>query len=649
MSEFNTPVPAPHEIRESESGSHEGHHAVTRPTLGLILGALGVVYGDIGTSPLYAMRECFFGEFAVSPNPENVLGVLSLILWALIFVVTLNYVFFVLRADNKGEGGILALLALLHPRAGNYSSITKHALLFTALFGASLLYGDGVITPAISVLSAVEGLQIVTPVFEPFVVPITIAILVALFWGQSGGTEKIGAIFGPIILLWFLTIAVLGIMAIPSATLVFAALNPLLGLNWITSHGWDGFRVLSGVFLVCTGAEALYADMGHFGRPAIKRGWLIVVLPALLLNYFGQGALLLSSEPGTISNPFFQLAPSWAVLPLVLLSTVATVIASQALISGAYSLTMQAVQLGYLPRLRILHTSATQRGQIYVPFINWSLLIVTIILVLQFGSSSKLAAAYGAAVSLTMVMTTFLMFFAARNKFGMRPVTALCCVIPFTVINLNFLASNSIKFFEGGWFPIVLGGFVFTIMSTWWRGREVLAATVAKGSVPLNQFIDRIEREAVAKVPGTAIYMSRNTSVAPMALVHNFRHNHIVHETVLFLQVQIEEQPTIEEQSRIEVERLQQGFYRIGLRYGFMEEPNVTAALIQCRAMGAVFDLNRVTFFLGRELVLPTARPGMALWRERLFAFITSVAARATAYFKIPTQQVVEIGDQVEI
>lgn len=635
---------------ETEStGSFHSTHAI-KPSWALLLGTLGVVYGDIGTSPLYAMRECFYGEFGVEPTPTNVLGVLSLIIWSLIFVVTIKYVFFVLRADNRGEGGILALLASLHPKGSDYSSRVRALILFSGLFGAALLYGDGVITPAISVLSAVEGLNIATKFFEPFVLPLTIIILFAIFWAQSKGTQKIGKIFGPIILVWFLTIGLLGLFAIPSATMVFAALfNPIMGLHWVFTHGIKGFEVMAAVFLVCTGAEALYADMGHFGRPAIQRGWLWIVFPCLILNYLGQGALLLSSEPNTITNPFFQLAPAWAIIPLVILSTAATVIASQALISGAFSLTAQAVQLGYLPRLKILHTSADHEGQIYVPLVNWILLIATIMLVLEFKSSSNLAATYGTAVSLTMLMTTFLMFFVCKKRFKMSHSVSLIAILLLAVVDLVFFSASSVKFFEGGWFPIVLGGLIFTIMTTWYRGRQILAQRITEASVPLESFIKSLPEQEVARVGGTAIYMARDTTNAPMAMVQNIRHNRVVHENVIFLQVVTEERPTVEDDKRIESSLIPGGFHHVKLKYGFMDEPNVPAALIQYRATGAIFDLDRVTFFLGRELVLPTNKPGMALWRERLFSLITTLATRATAYFKIPAEQVVEIGYQVEI
>jgi len=634
---------------EKSSDSQTHGHSKSKPSLALILGALGVVYGDIGTSPLYALRECFHGEFGVAPNPENILGVLSLVIWSLIFVVTIKYVFFVLRADNRGEGGILALLALLHPGGGEYSERTRSILIFTGLFGAALLYGDGVITPAISVLSAVEGLNVATPIFEPFVIPITIGILIALFWAQKKGTQSIGAIFGPIIVFWFLTLALLGIMTIPAATVVFSAFNPFLGIKWLLTHGMHGFHVLAGVFLVCTGAEALYADMGHFGRGPIRIGWLWIVFPCLVLNYLGQGALYLSSAPGTITNPFYQLAPSWAIIPLVILSTAATVIASQALISGAFSLTMQAIQLGYLPRLRIEHTSADQQGQIYVPLVNWLLLIVAVILVLEFRSSSNLAATYGTAVSMTMLMTTFLMFFAAKQRFGWSYKNALVVSLIFGAIDLAFLSANSAKFFEGGWFPLLLGVVIFTVMSTWARGREILAARILENSMPLENILNSLDGGNIARVPGTAIYMSRDPRQAPMALIRNLRHNRVMHQTVLFLQVSVEERPTLGEAERVEISTIREGFYRVKLSYGFMEEPNIPVGLVQISAAGLVFDLNRITFFLGREMILPTAGSGMTAWRESLFSFITSFAARATSYFQIPAEQVVEIGYQIEI
>lgn len=630
---------------EQEENSHQSHG----PLGALLLGALGIVYGDIGTSPLYAMRECFYGEFGVEPNHENVLGVLSLIIWSLIITVSIKYVAFVLRADNKGEGGILALLALLHPRGSLLPKRIRDIVLLVGIFGAALLYGDGVITPAISVLSAVEGLNVATPIFQPFIIPLTVVILFVLFFFQNRGTGSIGAIFGPIILIWFFTLAVLGVSEIIKVPQIFAAFNPLYAMSWIYSQGFRSFEVLGAVFLCCTGAEALYADMGHFGKRAIRIGWFLVVFPCLILNYLGQGALLLTSEPGTVTNPFFQLAPSWAILPLVVLSTLAAVIASQALISGAFSLTMQAVQLGYLPRVRIRHTSSRQYGQIFVPIVNWTLLLMTVVLVISFRTSSNLAATYGTAVSLTMLHTTFLMYFAARFVFRWNSLLCLIVTAFFGFIDLQFFLANSVKFIDGGWLPLLLGAAIFTIMSTWWRGREILAARLEETAVPLEEFIAKLREEQVPRVPGTAIFMSRDTKRTPMALVHNLRHNRVVHETVLFLQVLTEDIPIVPEERRIETQAIQGGFHRIRLRYGFMEEPHVPGALIQCRAMGTVFDLSRVTFFLGRELVLPTKHPGMALWREQLFAFITSIATRATAYFQIPAEQVIEIGYQVEI
>ncbi len=638
-----TPTAEPHAHPEDHGQGH-----AKGPLWPLVLGALGVVYGDIGTSPLYAMRECFYGHFGVAPTNENIFGVLSLIIWSLIFVISIKYVAFVLRADNRGEGGILALLALLHPRTMTVGPVVKAMVLFAGLFGSALLYGDGVITPAISVLSAVEGLKVHTPVLEPFVLPLTALIIIGLFAVQSRGTTLIGSIFGPVIVAWFLTIAVLGTAQIIKEPSVFRAFNPYYAVHFLFSAGFRSFEVLGAVFLVCTGGEALYADMGHFGRRAIRVGWTFVVLPALLLNYLGQGALLLTS-PHTVTNPFFQLAPSWAVIPLVILSTLSAVIASQALISGAYSLTMQAVQLGYLPRMRVEHTSSSQFGQIYVPLVNWILLVATLWLVFEFRTSSALAATYGIAVSATMLLTTFLMYFAARRVFKWSVPLAGTVTAILLLVDIQFFAANSVKFFEGGWLPIVLGIIIFTVMSTWYRGREILALRISEKALPLKEFIDNMLEERVLRVPGTAIYMSRDTSITPMALVHNLRHNRVVHQNVLFLQVVTEEVPYVTEDKRIDTESIRHGFHRIKLHYGFMDEPHVPGALLQLRAMGTVFDLSRVTFFLGRELVLPTGAPGMALWRERLFAFITSISARATAYFQIPAEQVIEIGYQVEI
>ena len=616
----------------------------------LTLTALGVVYGDIGTSPLYALRECFHGPHALPVSAANVLGVLSLIFWSLIVVVSIKYLVFILRADNRGEGGILALTALVVPMraaAGRYRT-----LLLLGLFGAALLYGDGIITPAISVLSAIEGLEVATPFFSPYVIPITIGVLVVLFFFQHRGTGGVGRIFGPVIVLWFVVLATLGIWRITSAHGVLAAVNPLHALRFFRDNGWHGFVVLGAVFLCATGAEALYADMGHFGKRPIRIGWFGLVLPSLLLNYFGQGALLLG-EPGTAKvaaeHPFYHMAPGWATYPLVVLATVATVIASQAVISGAFSLTHQAVQLGFTPRLEIEHTSARERGQIYVPAVNWALMLSCIALVLGFKSSTALAAAYGIAVTSTMVITTLLFYAVERRrwKWARWPALLLCGV--FLTVDVSFFGANLLKIAHGGWFPLAVAALVFTLMTTWKTGRRVLSDRLRRSTIPLRPFLEGLAHEPVVRVPGIAVFMYSNPHGAPPALLHNLKHNRVLHETVLILTVETEDVPRVLSGERLEVVPLDHGFYRIILRYGFMEEPDVPAELARLRLPGLVLEPQQVSYFLSRETLLATRHPGMWLWRERLFAWMARNARPATSYFNLPPNRVVELGMQVEI
>ncbi|MBI4544615.1 MAG: potassium transporter Kup [Gemmatimonadetes bacterium] len=618
-----------------------------RYLLGLSLAALGVVYGDIGTSPLYAIRECFFGPYGVAPSRANVLGVLSLILWALVVVISVKYLVFIMRADNRGEGGILALLALSQPAR----RATPHGRLFLValgLFGAALLYGDGMITPAISVLSAIEGLEIATPVLAPFVIPITVGILVGLFLFQRRGTAGVGAVFGPVTLVWFLTLALLGTRAIAARPEVLAALNPLHGAAFFGRNGLQGFLVLGAVFLVVTGGEALYADMGHFGRRPIRLAWFALVLPALLLNYFGQGALLLR-DPEAAHNPFYRLAPGWALYPMVLLATAATVIASQAVISGSFSLTRQAVQLGYSPRVQIQHTSPGEIGQIYIPPVNWALMLATIALVLGFGSSSRLAAAYGVAVTTTMVITTVLFYVVARDLWRWSRLAAGGLAAVLISIDAAFFGANIIKVEHGGWFPLLVAAGVYTLMTTWKRGREILRERLRKATMPLSKFLQQIAARPLERVPGAAVFMTGSLDVTPPALLQNVRHNKVLHEKLVLLTVVTEEIPHVPREERVEIQELQDGIYRVILHYGFMQDPDIPRVLDLCRERGLDLDLEQTTFFLGRETLLATEKPGMALWRERLFAFMARNALRATAFFHIPSERVIEVGWEVEL
>ncbi len=613
----------------------------------LTIGALGVVYGDIGTSPLYALRECFHGTHGIDASPGNVLGVLSLIFWSLTLIISVKYLIFVMRADNKGEGGILALMALVSQHS-NKRVRTKTILIALGLFGAALLYGDGMITPAISVLSAVEGLKTATTVFEPFIVPVTIGILLALFMIQSRGTKTVGAMFGPVMVIWFLTIALLGVPWIMRQPHVLASLNPYDGARFLWSHGWHGVVVLGSVFLVVTGGEALYADMGHFGRRPIRLAWFGLVLPALVLNYLGQGAMLLST-PGAAASPFYLLAPTWALYPLVILATMAAVIASQALISGAFSLTRQAIQLGYCPRLNIEHTSATEHGQIYVPQVNWALMVATIGLVIGFRTSDGLAAAYGIAVTSTMLITTMLAYLVARDQWGVSRVVAGSLAAFFLTIEFGFFGANLIKVAHGGWFPLVVGALVYIALSTWKQGRALLGARLAKRMYPFDRFLKDIAEKPPYRVPGTAIFMTSNLQGTPPTLLHNLEHNRVLHERVILLTVATSDVPYVDDTQRAELEPLGQGFYRVALRYGFMQEPDVPAALYLVANQDFPIDLDRTTFFLGIETLLLADHPGMPLWKERLFVLLSRNAVRATSFFKIPPQRVVEIGIQVEL
>ncbi len=625
--------------------------AATKPSTwrasGLALVALGVVYGDLGTSPLYSLRECFFGEHAIAPSPDNVLGVLSLIFWARIIVISIKYLVFVMQADNRGEGGILALMALVRPGRGSHTP-RRWFLVALGLFGAALLYGDGMITPAISVLSAVEGLEVATPVFQPYVIPITIVILVALFLVQNRGTAKVGAVFGPIMLVWFITIAALGVNAIVRQPHVMTAINPVHAVRFFVQNGTTGFLVLGAVFLVLTGGEALYADMGHFGRRPIRIAWFTVVLPALVLNYFGQGALLIT-DPQAAHQPFYRLVPSTWLYPMVVLSTLATVIASQAIISGAFSLTQQAVQLGYLPRVEIDYTSSQEMGQIYVPQVNWGLMLATIGLVLGFQSSSNLASAYGVAVTTTMVITTILLAFVERELWGWRLATTAIFTLFFISIDLAFFGANLLKIAHGGWFPLVVAALLYATMTTWQRGRQLLSARQRLINLPFDAFLAGIRANPPVRVPGTAVFMTGSPDGVPIALRHNLRHNKVLHQRIVLLTVVTEDIPRVTGDERVDIQDLGDGFYRVTAHFGFMQDPNALEVLSRVRGRGLDVSPTDVTFFLGRETLLPSSRGQMTLWRYRLFAFMSRNARHATNFFHIPTDRVVEIGMQIDI
>lgn len=615
----------------------------------LALGALGVVYGDIGTSPLYALRSCFRGPTGVEASQENVLGVLSLIFWALILIVSVKYIAFVLRADNRGEGGILALMALAFPERER-ANATRAVRLFTILgiFGAALLYGDGLITPAITVLGAVEGLEVATPVFKSYTVPLAVVILVALFSVQRVGTGGVGRVFGWVMLVWFAAIAALGISQVWRAPEVLAAISPHHGVKFLLTGGWHGFHVLGSVFLVLTGAEALYADMGHFGRKPIRLAWYGVVLPGLFMNYLGQGALVLH-HPEAATNPFYQLAPGWALYPLVGLATCAAVIASQALISGSFSLTMQAVQLGYAPRVDIAHTSSSERGQIYIPLLNWVLMVACVGLVAVFKTSDNLAAAYGIAVVLTMLITTCLFFFTARRLWGWSlPLAGGLCAV-FLAVELAFLGANLIKLGHGGAFPLAIGLLGLTLMATWKTGRARLRQRLANSLLPIGDFLKSVMASAPVRVKGTSIFLAGNPEGTPLALAHSLKHNRVLHERVILLTVVIEEVPYVEEERRVEIKDLGNSFHRVIGRYGFMEEPRVPELLALCRAHGLKVREMEATFYLSRETVIASRRPGLASWRKHLFALMARNAQSATAYFRLPPNRVVELGMQVEI
>lgn len=612
----------------------------------LALAAAGIVYGDIGTSPLYTVQECF--GHGLIPTHSEVMGIASLLIWSVIIVVTLKYVLFVMRADNRGEGGILALLALVGQSSGPSQKVTNGFILTLGLFGAALFFGDGIITPAISVLSAIEGLEVAAPSLAEVVVPLTLVVLVILFTFQSHGTHKIGQLFGPVMVVWFLVIATLGVLSILKAPQILWALNPVHGAAFLIRHGWESFLVLGSVVLAVTGGEALYADMGHFGKKPIQLAWFILVLPALSLNYLGQSALLLT-DPEAVRNPFFLLLPSWGVIPMVGLATLATVIASQAVISGVFSLGRQAIQLGYSPRLEIRHTSGTEEGQIYIPRANWGMLAGVIVLVVGFRSSSNLAAAYGIAVTGTMATTTVLALVVAR-KMWKWPLAAVVAVgVFFLTVDLTFFGANVLKIPSGGWFPLVVGCLVFSVMITWRDGRRILMARLAEQSLPLGLFLGRQKESPTKRVAGTAIFLTGNPGTVPLALLHNIKHNKVIHERVVLMTVVTEPIPHVHGRDRLQIEDLGQGFFRMEVHYGFFQEPDIPVVLKLCRALGLEFDLMQTSFYLGRETLLQSTHPTLAPWREKLFVMMSRNAVAATDFFKIPPGRVVELGAQVQL
>jgi KUP system potassium uptake protein len=621
-----------------------GHATKPALLLPLTLGAVGIVYGDIGTSPLYTIRECFFGSHSVPPTQANVLGILSLIIYALLVVISIKYIAIVMRADNQGEGGILALTALV---PNGVVARSRPILIGLGIFGAALLYGDGMITPAITVLSAVEGLKVATPLFEPYVVPAAVVILFGIFLIQQFGTHRVGRMFGPVMVVWFITLAILGVSWIVRYPAVLAAVNPIYALRFFRENGLHGFTVLGAVFLAVTGGEALYADMGHFGKRPIRVAWFALVLPSLVINYFGQGALLLTA-PESAEQPFFLLAPAWALLPLVVLATAAAIIASQALISGAFSLTRQAIQLGYSPRLDISHTSSHEIGQVYVPQVNWALMLATIAIVIGFKSSSALAAAYGIAVTMTMIITVLLLHVVATERWKWPKGVVFLITGVLLVIDGAFFGANALKITHGGWLPIVIGGVLFTMMTTWKTGRRILYERLTARATPLDQFMDRVTANPPARVPGTSVFMTAQPNGTPPALVHNLRHNKVLHRNVVILTVSTTQTPYVAAEEQVELRDLGHGVSHVVVRYGFMQDPDVPEALAMARAIGLRID-DDITFFLGRETIIVSDHPGMAQWRERLFVLMSRNAVRATAFFQLPPERVVELGVQVEI
>ncbi|MCW0391687.1 Low affinity potassium transport system protein kup [Xanthomonas sacchari] len=626
-------------------GSHDPH---AKTGFGVMLTAIGVVFGDIGTSPLYTLKEAFSPHYGLTPDHDTVLGILSLVFWALMLVVTVKYVTVIMRADNDGEGGIMALTALAQ-RTLPGGSRSMYVVGILGIFGASLFFGDGVITPAISVLSAVEGLEVAAPKLEPFVVPITLVVLGMLFMAQRYGTERVGKAFGPITLVWFVALGAIGVYNMTRAPEVLHALNPWWGVRFFAEHNWHAVFVLGAVVLAVTGGEALYADMGHFGAKAIRRSWQCVVLPMLTLTYLGQGALVLR-DPAAVSNPFYEAVPEWALYPMIVLATAATVIASQALITGAYSVASQAMQLGYIPRMHIRHTSHSTIGQIYVPAVNWCLLALVVVAVIGFGDSTSLATAYGVSVTGTMLITTVLMVIYARaNPRVPAPLLWLFALV-FLAVDCAFFYANIIKFLDGAWFPLLLGLILFTLMRTWRRGRKLLHDEIRKDGIKLDTFLPGLMLAPPVRVPGTAVFLTADPMVVPHALMHNLKHNKVLHERNVFLTVETLQVPYAAAGQRLKIDAIGDEFYRVYVRFGFMETPDVPLALMRsCDQGGIYFDPMDTTYFASRETIVASANRGMPIWRDKLFAVMHRNAAPATGFFRIPGNRLVELGAQVEI
>ncbi|KAB2911068.1 MAG: potassium transporter Kup [Kofleriaceae bacterium] len=634
----------------SSASSHGAHYHNRRELAGVSLTALGVVYGDIGTSPLYAIKECLTGTHGTAPTHDNVLGVLSLVFWALTLVICVKYLTFVLRADNKGEGGIQALAALV-ASTRNGSNRNRLAIpILLALFGTGLLYGEGVLTPAISVLGAVEGLEVATSSFEPVIIPITIGILVALFAVQRFGTHRIGGVFGWVMLVWFVSIGIAGVTWIVQAPEVLEAVNPVYAVKFVANNHLHGFLLLGSVVLVITGGEALYADMGHFGRTPIRLAWYTIVFPGLLLNYFGQGALMLVMPTDTVTNPFFQMFKGGPFLyPMVALSVMAAVIASQALISGAYSLTNQAVQLGYAPRVTIIHTSARAEGQIYIPEVNYLLMAACVATVLLFGSSTALAGAYGVAVTGTMAITSYLYFLVRKDLWKKPMLASVAMLVFFLAIDLTFFSSTLAKIHHGGWLPLSFGAVVFIAMTTWWRGRLEMSKVMDQGTLPDELFLEDAETVALHRVRGTAVFMTSNPGGIPNVLMHHVKHNQVLHQQTVLLSIHTESVPWVGSDASLTVRDLGHGFWRVVARVGFMQTPNVPRILKRCARHGLEADAATTTYYLGRQTLLTTGRSGMAKWRKMLFAFLGRNARPPTDFFALPPGRVVELGVQIEL
>ena len=618
-------------------------------TAALVVGAIGVVFGDIGTSPLYALKEAFSPKYGIPLTEANVLGIISVMVWSMVWVITLKYLFVMMRADNNGEGGILALLALALRETRGRPAL-KWTIIGIGIFGAAMFYGDSMITPSITVLSAAEGLQEYSPKLAPYVIPFALAVIVGLFMIQRHGTARVGAFFGPVMVIWFLTLAGIGLLRVAEHPTVLAALKPAYGVDFIFAYPLAGFLVLGAVFLTLTGGEALYADMGHFGKRPIRIAWLWFVFPALLLNYFGQAAFVLSI-PSAIENPFFRIVPEWGLLPMVVLATCASIIASQAVITGAFSMTRQAIQLGYIPRLEILHTSERTIGQIYMPFVNWVLFVAVTLLVLGFQSSSNLASAYGIAVAATMVIECLLAMVVARVIWKWSRPTVVLVIGSMLLIDMIFLASNATKILEGGWFPLLAGSAIFALLMTWKRGRTLMFRRLSEQGIPLKPFLEGLAAHPPTRVSGIAIFMTAAVDAVPHALLHNLKHNKVLHDKTVFLTIVTHDVPFVPPEDRVQFEQILKGFYRIEAWYGFKEQPDIDEILNGCRVRyGLAFDVMDTSFFLSRDTVIPTSdQPGMALWRDHLFAWMSRNSTRATDFFNIPANRVVELGTHIEI